>query len=122
VIAALDAVDVVVTPALAQRPLPIGTLNPCADDPWDEFRRSGQFTPYTAVANVTGLPAIALPLFTGDDGLPTAVQLVGRPVDEATLLSLGAQLEQARPWADRRPQAGARFAREQPAVDARAPR
>ena len=56
---------------------------------------------------MTGQPAISLPLFHGDDGLPLAIQLVGRPADEATLLSLGAQLEAARPWADRRPELAA---------------
>ncbi|HEU4976830.1 MAG TPA: amidase [Baekduia sp.] len=95
--------DVVLTPSLAQRPLPIGALDPCSADPWDDFRRSGQFMPFTAIVNVTGQPAIALPLQHGDDGLPLAVQLIGRPEDEATLLALGAQLEAARPWADRRP-------------------
>ena len=103
IIAFFDRYDVVVTPALAQRPLPLGTLNPCSDDPWDDFRRSGLFTPFTAVINVTGQPAIVLPLFEDDDGLPLGVQLVGRPEDEATLLALGAQLEAARPWAQRRP-------------------
>jgi amidase len=95
--------DVVLTPALAQRPVRIGEIDSCSDDPWEDFRRSGQFTPYTAIFNVTGQPAISLPLFEGDDGLPLAVQIAGRPQDEATLLSLGAQLEAACPWAGRRP-------------------
>jgi amidase len=95
--------DVVLTPALAQRPVRIGEIDSCSDDPWEDFRRSGQFTPFTALFNVTGQPAISLPLFHGDDGLPLAIQLAGRPADEATLLSLGAQLEAARPWAERRP-------------------
>ena len=56
---------------------------------------------------MSGQPAISLPLFHGDDGLPLAIQLVGRPADEATLLSLGAQLEAARPWVDRRPELAA---------------
>ena len=60
--------------------------------------------PYTASYNVTGQPAISVPLFHGDDGLPLAVQLGGRPADEATCSQLGAQLEAARPWADRRPE------------------
>jgi amidase len=96
--------DVALTPALAQRPVRIGEIDSCSDDPWEDFRRSGRFTPYTAIFNVTGQPAISLPLFHGDDGLPLAIQLAGRPADEATLLSLGAQLEAARPWADRRPE------------------
>jgi amidase len=101
IVAFFDTYDMVLTPALAQRPLPLGTLDACSEDPWDDFRRSGQFTPFTSVVNVTGQPAIALPLFHGEDGLPMAVQLIGRPEDEATLLSVAAQLEAARPWADR---------------------
>ena len=93
--------DVVLTPALAKRPLPIGEVDGCGDDPWGEFRESGEFTPYTAIWNVTGQPAISLPLFHGDDGLPLGVQLVGPPLGEGLLLSLAAQLEAARPWADR---------------------
>jgi amidase len=104
IVALWDTYDVVLTPALAQRPVRIGEIDACSDDPWDDFRRSGQFTPYTAIFNTTGQPAISLPLFQGDDGLPTAVQLAGRPADEATLLSLASQLETARPWAARRPE------------------
>ena len=102
-VAALDRWDVVLTPGLAQRPLPIGTLDADADDPWETFAASGRFTPYTAVANASGQPAIMLPLFEGDDGLPLAVQLIGRPAREDVLLQVAAQLEAARPWADRRP-------------------
>jgi len=103
-IALWETYDVVLTPALAERPVRIGEIDACSDDPWEDFRRSGTFTPYTAIFNVTGQPAISVPLFQGDDGLPTAVQLAGRPAGEATLLSLSAQLEAARPWADRRPE------------------
>src|SRR4051794_20383143 len=71
--------DAILTPALAQPPLAIGDLDPCGPDPMGTFRRSGQFTPYTAIANVTGAPAIALPLYERDGGLPLAVQLLGRP-------------------------------------------
>jgi amidase len=56
---------------------------------------------------VTGQPAISLPLFHGEDGLPLGVQLVGAPAREDVLLSLGAQLEAERPWADRRPELAA---------------
>ena len=104
IIALWEAYDVVLTPGLAERPVPIGEIDSCSDDPWEDFRRSGRFTPYTAIFNVTGQPAISVPLFHGDDGLPTSIQLAGRPADEATLLSLAAQLEVARPWADRRPE------------------
>ncbi len=107
IIALWETYDVLLTPALAERPVPIGEIDSCSDQPWDDFHRSGRFTPYTALFNVTGQPAISVPLFHGDDGLPTAVQLAGRPAGEATLLSLAAQLEAARPWADRRPELAA---------------
>ncbi len=97
--------DVVMTPALAQRPVRIGEIDACSAAPWEDFRRSGQFTPYTAIFNVTGQPAISVPLFHGDDGLPLAVQLAGKPAGEGPLLALAAQLEAARPWAERRPEA-----------------
>jgi amidase len=95
--------DALLTPALAQPPLPIGTLDPCGPDPAATFERSGHFTPYTAISNVTGSPAISLPLYTRADGLPLAVQLIGRPAGEGALLALAAQIEAAAPWARRRP-------------------
>ncbi len=98
--------DAILTPALAQPPVAIGELDPCGRDPMGTFRRSGDFTPYTAIANVTGSPAIALPLGVRDDGLPLAVQLIGRPAGEGALLALAAQLEQAQPWAARRAPTG----------------
>jgi amidase len=96
--------DALLTPALAERPLPLGTLDTAAPQPMETFSRSGLFTPFTPVFNASGQPAISLPLYQGDDGLPLGVQLVGRPAGEGPLLALAAQLEAARPWADRRPQ------------------
>jgi amidase len=58
---------------------------------------------FTAFGNVTGLPAVSLPLHQTDEGIPVGVQLTGSPWDEATLIRLSAQLEQAMPWAARRP-------------------
>jgi amidase len=104
IISLWETYDVVLTPGLAERPVRIGEIDACSDEPWEDFRRSGRFTPYTAIFNVTGQPAISVPLFHGDDGLPTSIQLAGRPADEGTLLALAAQLEAARPWADRRPE------------------
>ncbi len=95
--------DAILTPALAQAPLHHGALDTMAPDPAATFRRSGEFTPYTAICNVTGQPAISLPLYARDDGLPLAVQLIGRPAAEGPLLALATQLEQALPWAARRP-------------------
>jgi amidase len=94
--------DAILTPALAQPPVPIGTLDPCGPDPMGTFERSGHFTPYTAISNVTGSPAISLPLTQRADGLPLAVQLIGRPAQEGALLALAGQLEATAPWADRR--------------------
>ena len=102
-VASLDPYDVVVTPAIAQRPLAIGELHGCGPDPWEHYQRSGYFTPYSAVVNMTGLPAVSLPLYHGDDGLPTGVQLIGRPACEGQLLALCTQLEHALPWTGRRP-------------------
>jgi amidase len=95
--------DALLTPALAQRPVPIGEIHGLGPAPWDQYHRSGPFTPYTAIINVTGLPAIVVPLYQGEDGLPLAVQLVGPPAREEVLLVLATQLEQANPWAQRRP-------------------
>jgi amidase len=100
--------DAVLTPALAQRPLRIGELDTCAPDPMATFAASSQFTPYTPFVNVTGQPAISLPMYEGDDGLPLAVQLIGPPVSEGLLLSIAAQLEAEQRWWGRRPQPGSK--------------
>jgi amidase len=102
VITYLADYDVVLTPALARPPLPIGEVHGRGPDPWDHFQRSGLFTPYTAVFNITGLPAISVPLYQSDDNLPIAIQLAARPLREDVLLALASQLEQALPWSDRR--------------------
>jgi len=94
--------DALLTPALAERPLPLGTLDTSGPDPMAAFTRSGLFTPFTPVFNADGQPGISLPLFQGEDGLPLGVQIVGRPAGEENLLALAAQLEQAQPWAERR--------------------
>jgi amidase len=95
--------DAVLTPALAERPLELGEIDTTEGDGMAAWARGGQFTPFTAMANVTGAPAISLPLYHGDDGLPLCVQLIGQPAAEGSLLGLANQLEVARPWADRRP-------------------
>jgi amidase len=95
--------DALLTPALAERPLPLGTLDTAAPEPMSTFTRSGLFTPFTPVFNASGQPGISLPMFEGEDGLPLGVQIVGRPAGEAALLALATQLEAAQPWAGRRP-------------------
>jgi amidase len=101
-IAATADLDVVLTPTVAQPPVPIGYFSETGD-PAEEFERMKQFTPWTAVFNMTGQPAVNVPLHWSPDGLPIGVMLVGRPADEATLISLSAQLEEARPWRERHP-------------------
>lgn len=94
--------DVVLTPTLAQPPVPVGWFDDGVG-PEEEFERMTRWTPFTAVVNTTGQPAVSVPLHVSPDGLPIGVQLVGRPADELTLLRLSAQLEQVRPWRDRHP-------------------
>jgi amidase len=100
--------DVFVTPTLAQLPLEIGALRPGPGEPATVMlQRSGDFVPFTPAFNITGQPAISLPLHQSDSGLPIGVQLVGPPAGEELLISLGAQLETARPWSERRPELAA---------------
>ncbi|MDQ4143719.1 MAG: amidase [Actinomycetota bacterium] len=94
--------DVMLTPTLALPPVPLGWMfeDP---DPWMQLVRAGMFIPFTPMANITGQPAVSLPLFWDDEGLPIGVQLVGAPADEATLIRLSSQIEEARPWRDKHP-------------------
>jgi amidase len=100
--ALLSTYDVLLTPTLAQPPTPVGGLRD-DDDPSAEFDAMGHFTPFTPLYNATGQPAVSLPLHWTADGLPIGVMLGGRYGEDATLVSLSAQLERARPWAARRP-------------------
>lgn len=93
-------VDLVLTPTLAQPPAPVGSLRDDAD-PASDFDAQTRFTPWTSVYNLTGRPAISLPLHresVGGTELPLGVMLGGRLGDEATLLSVAAALEAADPW------------------------
>ena len=96
-----DDVDVLITPATATGPSRVG-----------QYRHRGGLStlalvaarvPFNAIANATGQPAAVVPWFLEGESLPVSLQLVGRPSDEATLLSLSSQIESARPWAGRRP-------------------
>jgi amidase len=95
-------IDVVLTPTLALPPVPIGWQEESVDGALEQLRRNTLFTPFTAVANLTGLPAVSLPLHH-EDGLPIGVQAIGKPAGDAGLIRLAAQIETARPWRDRRP-------------------
>jgi amidase len=98
--------DALLTPTVAEAPLPLGTIDPLdSSDPMRAFRRSLQFMAFTPVFNITGQPAISIPLFSHTDSVPLGVQLVGQPVAEGESLALAAQLERARPWAQRLPDA-----------------
>jgi amidase len=102
VVALWDDYDVVLTPTMPQTPRPVAWMFE-DEDPWMQLIRAGMIVPFTVGANITGQPAVNVPLHWSDSGLPIGSQLMGRPAGEATLIRLAAQLEAARPWADRRP-------------------
>lgn len=98
-----DAYHAWLTPTAAAPPPPLGFFDTDSDDT-DAFRsRIGRFSPFCSVANMTGQPAMSVPLGRTGSGVPVGVHFLGRYGDEATLLMLAAQLEEARPWFDRRP-------------------
>jgi amidase len=95
--------DVLLTPGLATLPPKLGWIDMMLDDVDEYWRRVFHFSPFTVWFNLTGQPAMVLPLGVSAEGLPLATQLVGRYGEEATLFRLGSQLEKARPWVDRLP-------------------
>lgn len=95
--------DVMLTPTLAEPPLPLGSFDSTPEDPMAGMRRAGLFAPFTPICNATGQPAMSVPLYWNADGLPVGAHFIGRFGDEATLFRLASQLEAARPWANRRP-------------------
>jgi amidase len=95
--------DAWLTPTLAEPPPPLGSFDGPADNPMFGLLRSAAFVPFTPVANITGQPAMSVPLYWNQAGLPVGTHFMGRFGDEATLFRLAAQLEQARPWATRHP-------------------
>ncbi|MGZ8745070.1 MAG: amidase [Nocardioides sp.] len=101
-LAALAPYDAVLTPTLATPPPLVGALRD-DDDPAADFLAQKEFTPWTSAWNVTGMPAVSLPLHRTADGLPVGVMLAARPAEEELLLSLSAQVEAAAPWAGRKP-------------------
>jgi amidase len=102
IVALWDEIDVLLTPTLALEPVPIGWQDH-VDGAIEQLFRNTEFTPFTAVANLTGLPAMSVPLHWSDAEIPIGVQAIGPPAGEELLLRLAAQLESARPWADRHP-------------------
>lgn len=103
VIARVSTVDAVLTPAMALTPRPVGWYD--AEDGERNFAQQVLYTPFTSMVNVSGLPAIVLPVHTTADGLPMGVQLIGRPGREDVLFAIGAQLERRLHWEQRHPPA-----------------
>ena len=98
-----EDVDIWLTPTLAEPPVTLGTFEPTPDDPLAGFYRSFDFVPFTPVCNVTGQPAMSVPLYWNKEDLPVGVHFIGRYGGESTLFRLAAQLETARPWIGRQP-------------------
>ncbi|MFC1848068.1 amidase [Chloroflexota bacterium] len=99
--------DLWLSPTLTEPPVPLGTFDSPPDNPLKGFDRAVEYCPYTPIANFTGQPAMSVPLYWNADGLPVGTHFMGRFGDEATLFRLAAQLEEARPWAGRRPRVSA---------------
>jgi amidase len=98
-----ETYDVLLTPGLGHMPPKLGWLDMMMDDADEYWDRVAAFSPFTVWFNLTGQPAISLPVGTTDEGFPVSIQAVGRFADEATLFRLSAQLETAMPWRDRKP-------------------
>jgi amidase len=98
-----DRYDVLMGPTVAEPPPPLGSFDPAPDKPLQGFERAGRYVHLNPIANVTGQPAMSVPLYWNAAGLPIGVHFMGRFGDEATLFRLASQLEAARPWAQRTP-------------------
>jgi amidase len=100
----LTDLDVWLTPTLSAPPASLGAITSTPDDPWRALAQGGRTVAYAGVvANITGNPAMSVPLWWNSAGLPIGVHFLGRFGDESTLLRLAGQLERARPWAGRVP-------------------
>ena len=98
-----SAYDIWLTPTLSEPPLPLGEFKSVPEDPLHGFWRTVEFVHSLPICNATGQPGMSVPLFWNAENLPIGVHFSGRFGDEATLFRLAAQLEEARPWAARRP-------------------
>ncbi|MEQ1703786.1 MAG: amidase family protein, partial [Ilumatobacteraceae bacterium] len=95
--------DIWLTPTVGAPPPPLGSFRATAEDPTRGMRTSASFLPFTSFINVTGQPAMSVPLLWNADDVPIGTHFVGRYGDESTLFRLAGQLEEARPWARRVP-------------------
>lgn len=98
-----DGHDLLVTPTTGQPPAPVDFFTPDPADPLATRRQQGAYTAFTRFANLVGQPAISLPLYWTDAGLPIGVHLVAAYGREDLLINVAAQLERAKPWTDRLP-------------------
>ena len=96
--------DIWLTPTLGEPPVPLGTFDfTPGSDPMETIHRALKFVPFTPICNATGQPAMSVPLFWNDEGLPIGTHFVAEYGNESLLFRLAAQLEQSRPWDQRRP-------------------
>jgi amidase len=95
--------DLWLSPTLAQPPAPLGELNRSVGSAIGWWSYDMQFNPFNPIANISGSPAASLPLYWNEAGLPIGTMLTGAFADEARLISVSAQLEEAEPWAGRVP-------------------
>ncbi|MCZ6782398.1 MAG: amidase, partial [Proteobacteria bacterium] len=103
ILSLFEEVDIFLSPVMGTPPPPIGHIDPVNLEPREVSKRQATAFPFTPPFNFTGQPAMSVPLAQSADGLPLGMQFAGRYADEATLFRLAAQLEDARPWRDRRP-------------------
>lgn len=99
--------DVLLSPTLAQLPVPLGMICSNSPDTEDYLQRLQRFSPFTPMANFAGLPSMSVPLSWSSTGLPVGMMFTGRYSEEATLFRLAGQLEKMQPWRDRHPPVGA---------------
>lgn len=101
---ALSRFDIILSPVTTRTAIPSGLLSAAARRSVPEWaERAGAFAPYTEIYNLTGQPAMSVPLYHGADGLPVGMQFAAQVGKDELLLRLARQLEQAAPWAQRRP-------------------
>ncbi|MDQ3964263.1 MAG: amidase family protein, partial [Actinomycetota bacterium] len=98
-----DGYDLLLTPTIPEPPPVLGQFAATEENPMQAMLRSGMIVPFVAPFNLTGQPAISLPLHWNADGLPIGVQLVAAYGKEDVLIRIASQLEEARPWKDKRP-------------------
>jgi amidase/6-aminohexanoate-cyclic-dimer hydrolase len=96
--------DVYLSATLATPPIPLGRLDTMTSDVATYLKNSAEYVPNIGVYNMTGQPSMSMPLGWSEGGLPLGLMFTGRFGDEATLFRLAGQLEQAQPWANRRPE------------------